>query len=684
MQISLFDRSDFKRLANSMSKAFRDSQGGGILERFEAVSKLLFIKMVDDKQAAGTWKSGDGTPAEAQLVWRQGDTSRTVYERARGLWTDTLANIPGLASRGSRALFPADVEAVARSIRLMEPYDLDALGVDVKGAAYEELLRDTFEKNDNQQYFTPHHLMDFVVAMAAPTSESVVLDPACGSGGFLVGALTRATGDKPKVYGVDIDERMAWVARINVFLHGGDPSSIHSLTGAGSLRPLSQIQQILPREHFSLILTNPPFGSDMTDHAALQKFQTGKGRSSRRRGVLFVERCLELLKPGGRLAIVLDDSVLNLSGNSDIRSIVRDQTIVEAIISLPDVTFMPYSTAKSSVLMLRKKSAKEEQQGPVFMADVEQIGNRPNGDPLYHDTPLPDGTRPLLSDLPEVLTAWNEFQSFSYLPEKSIEKHLVFLADVDEYLNQPGGDRLDVNFFHPARKIAESTLDRATAPVYELNDILDFPSTSAALEEVFGDGVVPWIGLGEIEAKTGEFTVAEMAVDRIKSQPHFYQAGDLLVSRMRPRLRKVIKISDTADSGACSAELVVLRPKESSPVKVLMPYIEFMLRTDLSFGQQVYQITGVGRPRIGVPALKRLRIPVPSVSKQQDLINEFQRSQDEYRKLMRAAEELTSKAQNVLSQAYEDSVSELVSSESTSSARENTILSCSGSAARMG
>lgn len=654
------------------------------MERFEAVSKLLFIKMVDDKQAAGTWMSGDGTPGEAQLVWRQGDTSRTVAERARGLWTETLASIPGLSSRGSRAQFPADVEAVARSIRLMEPYDLDALGVDVKGAAYEELLRDTFEKNDNQQYFTPHHLMDFVVAMAAPTSESVVLDPACGSGGFLVGALSSAIGDKPRVYGVDIDERMAWVARINVFLHGGDPSSIHSLTGAGSLRPLSQIQQILPRESFSLILTNPPFGSDMTDYAALQKFQTGKGRSSRRRGVLFVERCLELLMPGGRLAIVLDDSVLNLSGNSDIRSIIREQTILESIISLPDVTFMPYSTAKSSVLMLRKKSVKEEQQGFVFMADVEQIGNRPNGDPLYHENSLPDGTRPLLSDLPEVLAAWKEFQNSSSLPEESTEKHLVFLADVDEYLDQPGGDRLDVNFFHPARKIAESTLDRATAPVYTLNELVDFPSTSASLEEVFGDGVVPWIGLGEIEAKTGEFTVAEVAVDRIKSQPHFYQAGDVLVSRMRPRLRKVIRIPDSADPGACSAELVVLRPKDNSPVKVLMPYLDFMLRTDLSFGQQVYQITGVGRPRIGVPALKRLRIPVPGIPEQWALINDFQNSQDEYRSLMRAAEDLISKAQAVLLQAYEDSVSELVFSEFSSSASKNASLSGSGSADKAG
>src|SRR5690606_34907868 len=105
----------------------------------------------------------------------------------------------------------------------------------------------------------------------------------------------------------------------------------------------------------NLILTNPPFGSDLTDRRALAGFRTGRGRNSRRRGVLFVERCIDLLAPDGRLVIVVDDSVLNSSSNRDLRQIIRQETVVEAVISLPDVTFMPYSTAKCSILVLRKR-----------------------------------------------------------------------------------------------------------------------------------------------------------------------------------------------------------------------------------------------------------------------------------------------------------------------------------------
>lgn len=662
--MTTLDRADFKRLANAMSKAFRDSLGGGIVERFEAVSKLLFVKVVDERLLAGTWANHPKSVRPA-FEWRHGESSRVVYERIRGLWV-TATN--GTIARGlqrERGGFPQDVEAVARIVKLLQGQCLDLVDVDVKGAAYEELLRDTFEKNDNQQYFTPRHLMDFTVGMADPDPSSVICDPASGSGGFLVGALNYVSdlypNEKlPSVYGLDIDARMAWVARINVFLHGSDPNSISHLPGAGSLKPLAELRRLLPKEGFTTILTNPPFGSDMTDPVALDEFETGRGRPTRRRGVLFIERCLDLLQPGGTLAVVIDDSILNLDGNRDIRDLIRRKALVKAVISLPDVAFMPYSTAKSSVLLVSKRNKTSEVQPAVFMADVEHVGNRPNGDPLYQDVPTVTGERPLLSDLPTVLDAWKHFTKYQVLPEQ-IDEEKVFIADIDQYLDGPFGDRLDVNFFHPTRARASQVLESATSPTYTLEDLYDFRNSGVKAGEIYGDSIVPWIGLGEITAQTGEYEIAQVPGDRIRSSVHEFEGGDILVSKLRPKLRKVVRIPFGEPAGLCSAELLVLRKKAEPAAEVLDEYVAYLLRSDLGYGQQVYQVTGVGRPRVSPKALKLLRIPVPAVEEQRRILNSLEDAFTNYLKLHKQAEELRLKAHTLLHNAYESSVDAVTS-----------------------
>lgn len=681
--VNELDRPTFKRLVNSMSKAFRDSHGGGIVERFEAVSKLLFIKMVDERVVAGHWT---GAPAyeRSEVEWRDGDVARTVYERVRQLWMTITGGANARILQGSRGSFPDDVDAVSRAVRLMQSYRVDSVDVDVKGTAYEELLRDTFEKNDNQQYFTPRHLMDFMVSMVAPRPESTICDPACGSGGFLVGALNYCAQEYPDVplpavRGVDIDERMAWVARINVFLHGGDPTSVVHMPGAGSLRPLSQIQKVLPRRGFSTILTNPPFGSDMTDREGLDGLATGKGRPTRRRGVLFIERCLELLEPGGTLAVVIDDSILNLDGNQDVRAILRTQGIVEAVVSLPDVTFMPYSTAKSSIVLVSKRSEAKNMQGPVFMADVENVGNRPNGDPLYQDVPAVDGVRPLLSDLPAVLTAWKLYKETGALSVDSGGYDGVFLADIDAYASEPGGDRLDVNFFHPTRVRAADILANSSFPSYELQQLYDFDTTMVRVADEYGDSTVQWIGLGEIVANSGEYEVLEVPGDRIKSNAHAFEGGDILISKLRPKLRKVVLIPPGHASGVCSAELVVLRRKDAPVARVLDEYVAYLLRSDLGYGQQVYQITGVGRPRVGMTALRRLRVPVPPIDEQWRILRELNAAFIHYQGLKAQAERLRFEAQQLLQDAYTASVSAATGSESASS---STAFIAAGASAR--
>ncbi|WP_034528628.1 N-6 DNA methylase [Bifidobacterium stellenboschense] len=631
------DRADFKRLVNRMSGMFRDSLGGGILERFEDVSKLLFIRMYAEEHGL-----------EGQLTAKRNESRRTVYERARALWEQVLSTEKGQALRGTRGTFPEDVAAVVRCLSLFDDVRLTNVDADVKGAAYEELLRDTFEKNENQQYFTPRHLMEFVVEMASPAQDDVVLDPACGSGGFLIGALNHADCD---VLGLDVDDRMTWVARINVLLHNGDPYHIECLKGAGSLSDIDVVNHALRDRKPTMILTNPPFGSDLADEDVLDTFQTGKGRKTRRRGILFIERCIDLLDEGGVLAVVIDDSVLNLPANHDIRELMEDRCVIDAVVSLPDVTFMPYSTAKSSVVLLHRKH-EGEVQGRVFMADAENVGNRPNGDPLYEEFDDAEGRRVLKTDLPTILEAWRRFKQEGAVPRSYLP--LAF----DTVLNSSMGLRLDVNSHHPSSKLAQTMLQRSQEPVRRLCDLVEFAARDIDMSaEEDADAVIPWIGLGDIEANTGDYEVSRIPRKRIKSAPHTFKGGDVLISRLRPKLRKVIRIPEDADSGYCSAELIVLRQLPEAEALVDMDYLSVMLRSDVVFGQMVPHITGIGRPRVGVPMLKNVRIPVPALSRQREIVARFREEERKRQDLKAEIARMRIREEQMRIHAYEDSLS---------------------------
>lgn len=647
------DRRSLKLATQQMSRAFRDSAGGGLMERFEAVSKLLFTKIVDERRAEGRWGSLPAQPR--QMTWRAGDTERSVYERTRSVWADAIADFPRVFT-GTRSQFPVDAPAVARIVAILDPINLSDVPADVKGTVYEELLRNTFEKNENQQYFTPRHVVDFMVALCSPTWDDVTCDPACGSGGFLVGALAAMQvqdgGRLPELRGAEVDERMAWIARINMLMHGADPRSIYTLPGAGSLAPLDRIRTALPAGGCSLILTNPPFGSDMTDREALRSFVTGRRRTSRRRGVLFVERCLQLLGPGGRLAIVVDDSVLNLRGNSDLRELVRDQAITEAVISLPDVTFMPYSTAKSSILVVRRQTSPADEQGWVFMADVENVGNRPNGDPLYSDEYNEDGTRMLKSDLPRVLELHRQFAAGKAVDE-SFEGTTVFVADIDEAGRRgEEASRLDVFYLHPARRRAQAMLAGATSSVRRLGDLIEIDATAVNPAAEYGDTSVRWIGLGDIVALTGQYEVRDLPGDRVKSNAHVFRAGDVLFSRLRPKLRKAIRIPDGDEGGICSSELLVMRPRPDTAPAVSMRYIAYLLRSELVFGQLIYQITGVGRPRVSAQAVRQLQLPLPTRDEQEAIVARLDRAAADAEQRRAQARTLYHEATHVVEEAY--------------------------------
>ncbi len=638
------DTRSLRLLVRQMSTAFRDSMGGSLLERFEEISKLLYCKLYDERQSQ---VSGNYKPC---FRHQHSDSLDETYLRTTKLYRDAIKLLPDILTEGYQKL-SNDRKAIVRIVEILQDVSLINIPVDVKGTVYEELIRNTFEKSDNQQFFTPRPVVEFMVQFLNPQYDQILCDPACGSGGFLIEAskyIHRILGEQTPenrtaylsnhIIGLEIDKRMAWVTQMNLIMHGDGHGNIHHLNAGGSLGFSDYIDRLIQPASLDLILTNPPFGSDFSDANHLAKYQLGRGRSSRRRGILFIERCVGWLKRGGRLGIIIEDSVLNGASNSDVRDLTLKHCIVEAVISLPDVTFMPYSSAKTSILFLCKHPNARKVQPPIFMANVDHVGRKPNGDPLYTAGRDENGRSLLQNELPNVIDAW---QTYVAKDENAIA-HLspkIYICPPDRFQNG-SGTRLDVQFYHPSRKVAENTLRRSIYPTPKLAELVVVRNVTVVPKTRDPDEVWHYIGLGNITAETGEYTLSSIMGSQIKSAVRLFHAGDILFSKLRPELRKCVLIRADEDEGFASSECLVfctLADAIRDPLlhnaayqrnliqqhQVDREYLAFILRSDIVFGQLIYQITGVGRPRVSQSAILGLRIPVPPLSIQHEIVTGY-------------------------------------------------------------
>jgi type I restriction enzyme M protein len=609
-----FNAAELRRLVRALHKILRDHEGNSsLIERFDELTKLLYCKVHSERS--------DGIP---DGVFTAGHTDQDAA-RIRQYFASLVERGSSFFPKRFRELRLGN-QTIARMAEALEAVTLGSSSDDLKGLAYEELIRNTFDKGDNQQFFTPPTIVQFMVSMVSDRLTGNACDPACGTGGFLLGMFKHAAKkSKLKLTGFEIDERLAWATAMNLDMHGVTSSEIVHVQGAGTLG--QSVEKYF--ERFDLIVTNPPFGSDLSDASALARFQLAKGRASRRRGVLFIERCLSLLKPGGGLAIIIDDAVLNGPSNDDIRKLIVESSSPQVIVSLPDTAFMPYATVKASILFLQKNGNRRRKSSQTFFAAAELVGRKPNGDPLFRFEKA-TGTLQLDSDLPKIVELWKRWQRDGVAPETT--EGVAFCATIpsaDDKDFAKGGYRLDLAYNHPARHQAAESLKHSPYPIKALIELCESCNDAVVPSASFADDELTYLGLANIESNTGVCAPITVNGSSLKSAVKRFTGGDVLFAKMRPELRKVCLVPDEVDEGYVSSECIVLRPRRNADGRPVMlsELLSILLRTDLVFGQLVHMVTGIGRPRLNVGSILGVKIPVPSLEQQQRILEVYKRSE---------------------------------------------------------
>jgi len=622
----------FRKHLARLHRCLRDAHGdSSLMSRFDEVTKLLFIKVLSEKEASSR-------DLFVQLL----EADAAYARRIRGHYQTACERFPTLVPERFRRLNLPD-EAIVGAGQVLASLNLAGASVDIKGVAYEEVVRNTFDKGDNQQFFTPREIAAFLVALLRDKVKGVVGDPACGTGGFLVEMLRQDAAVK-RLIGFEIDDRLAWVTGINLFLSGARDFQSVFLGNGGSLG--HNADQFL--NTFDAIVTNPPFGSDYSDAATLSEYDLGRGFTSRRRGILFVERCLDLLKEGGYLGMVIDEGVLSLASSTDVRKLIQRRADLLAVISLPETAFMPYASVNTSIIILRK--AKKPAGGVTFFAKSDRVGRKPNGEP---DTAYDESGAPVPnSDLDEILGAWREVQSCGKTvanPER------VFLANpfADEAHNPEL--RLDFRFHHPARLMASSAIRQSKHPVVSLGEICVERNETYVPSVDFPDQFICYTGLAQIEPLTGNATQVYVPAQSLKSSVKKYCHHDVLFARMRPNLRKCHFV-EFPHEGYTSSECIVLSVRKGDDGRPLFdPFLlTVLLRSDFVYGQIMHQVAGIGRPRLATKDFQHILVPLPPAKTQSALKETFLRANNLYRGLEDEAQQLYRQAEAMKAQAVEN------------------------------
>jgi type I restriction enzyme M protein len=424
-------------------------------EAFWELLKLIFTKIEDERSATLNFYATPSERANATVASSAKKRIQALFERKVVLKYPTIFEARDLE-------IDLKPSVVAYVVTQLQGYSLLNSPVDVKGVAYEEIVGSNL-RGDRGEFFTPRNACRMAVTMLDPRPDERILDPSCGTGGFLITAMNHAlqhleSSERERwqdpargsdaenqelfrrrneylaqcIFGMDLNPALVRAAKMNMVMNNDGSGGLWQANTLENPHTWSaDLGKHVQLGNFDIIVSNPPFGSkipiddadtlsqydlaavwdldedgewtirrDANGNRVLQKSQPPE--------VLFIERCLQLLKPGtGRMAIVIPNGILNNPGMAYVRSWLLRQAQILAVVDMQRDLFQPANDTQTSMVLMRRLNMDEMVAAagsgldyPLFMAVAEKIGHDKRGNVIYRRTP--DGEDALVRRLERI------------------------------------------------------------------------------------------------------------------------------------------------------------------------------------------------------------------------------------------------------------------------------------------
>lgn len=522
--------------------------------------------------------NGAGGP-QCPQAWTWAALRREFDEGDDAAVRAVLAEVGRRFGIGAGASPALDAETLRFATAQVEALTLDERHRDILGEVYEHLLDHLSTAGYYGQFRTPRHLVRFVVEAVDPRPGDVVVDPAAGTGGFLVAAHERTPG-AGGYRGTEVDVTLAGIARTNALLHGLERWEI--VRGDGLA---------VAEADADVILANPPFAGRVAPGRAAG-FESGTRRSE----LLFLEAMMRRLRPGGRAGAVVPAGVLESwsSGAAWVRGRLLGRYRLRAVVALPAGVFRPYTDVRTAVLVWENAPPADE----VLLVDVRADGFTLDD----RRTPSPH------DDLPGALALLRGEDAdvpHARVPVAVLREAGV-LAPARWVRPAPAAAASAAAVAGAVRPVAPAGADDpwplpAGWTVQPLAGRAEAVAGTVRAEDV--DPATPYVGLEHIVAGTGECRPVPAGDANLRSPKRPFRAGDVLYGRLRPVLRKcAVAVQD----GVCSTDIVVLRPRPGTA-----HVLAAQLRSPEVTARVVRLVGGASLPRVDVRDLLAMPLPVP-------------------------------------------------------------------------
>lgn len=441
---------------SDIDKLWTEFWTGGItnpLTVIEQISFLMFARLLDVMETTGERKAertkrpfvGRFKGSSDPRRWKN-FKQKDAAQMLRVVRDEVFSHFRKLNGGTTFAEYMQDAQLMIQkpSLLVSAVNMIDKLPItdgDAKGDLYEYLLSKLTTAGINGQFRTPRHIIRFMCELVDPKPDETIGDPACGTAGFLVGAMEylkdkhtspkgRKVGDlgdllepyrvhiqRGMFHGFDFDATMLRIASMNLMLHGVDNPDIHYQDTLSNSFPDKFAKQADGKKGgFDVILANPPFKGSLDEgdvHPTLtQAVKTKKTE------LLFVALILRMLKKGGRSATIVPDGVLFGSSKAHValRQLLVKDNQLEAVISLPSGVFKPYAGVSTAILVFTKGGKTDH----VFFYDVGADGFS-----------LDDKRAPVSdNDLPNALERWRK-RSAKKDTDRTAKHFMVPVADIE-------------------------------------------------------------------------------------------------------------------------------------------------------------------------------------------------------------------------------------------------------------